>query len=80
MGLVVGRARGAREYDEKSVLLSADAAAAKARMEETVRRAETLDVSLAEARGELSAGRTRLPTFAVVSTEALRSNSQSFEG
>lgn len=63
MGLAIGRTRGARENDEKSVLLASDAAAAKARMEETVRRAETLDVSLAEARDELSASRTQLATI-----------------
>ena len=37
MGLAIGRTRGARENDEKSVLLASDASAAKARMEETAR-------------------------------------------
>ena len=60
VGLAVGRARGARDHAERHARLAADAAAAQARMEETLRRAETLDTALAESQRELADHRTRL--------------------
>ena len=60
VSLAVGRARGARDHAERHARLAADAAAAQARMQETRRRAETLDTALAESQRELAAHRTRL--------------------
>ena len=46
----------------KNTVLAADVAAAQARMEETIRRAEALEVALEESRAELASHRTRLAT------------------
>ena len=58
VGLAIGRARNA----SKNTILAADVAAAQARREETVRRAEASEVALEESRTELASHRTRLAT------------------
>ena len=60
VGFAIGRARNA----SKNAILAADIAAAQARMEETVRRAEVSEVALEESRAELASHRTRLATVA----------------
>jgi DNA recombination protein RmuC len=58
VGLAIGRVRNAN----KNAVLVANGAAAQARMEETIRRAEALEVALEKSHAELASHRTRLAT------------------